>query len=908
MRVVAAAVVLTAAALVAGAAGRQAAADPAAEAATLQSRAAALIQKGDYAAAGPALEQAVQLLERGTAANDAKLADALNLLADLYETQGRFGDAEPLYRRVIAIREEAPGQDRLDLAAALNGLAGLYKLEGHYAEAERLYRRTLDIVETARAPPAVGLTTILNNLALIYQKEGRQDDAEPLYRRAIEAAAATPETDRLLGPVIRNNLAGLYKEEGRYAEAEPLYAGVLQARETGQAAPLDLAASLNNLASVYDAEGKDDAARPLYQKALALREATLGADHPDVAQSLNNLAGLDMAAGRLDAAAPLLQRALAIRKKTLPPDHPEIVTALNNLAAVYWAAGRRDAALAASRDAIGALEAHIAADAGDGSAASIAEIRHSRVYFANYIGIAYGAALGHPERQAALAADTFRVVQLAQASSAAQAIAAMTARFAAGTGDLAQAIRARQDLAADLQRLDARLVAAATRPETEWASGEDAALRAQRDEARRALDGADRDLRAQHPAYAALTVPPPAVLSATQSLLAAREALLVYLVTPKEVWSWVVRRDSAMLYRADVGAGALTAAVEALRATLTPELPPYPASRAYELYQKILAPALPQLAGIDHLIVVPDGALQSLPFSILVTAPPHDEPKTPADHRTIAWLARQYAVSVLPSASSLAALRRPREDRTAAAAFLGIGDPVLGGAAATPPGPELAKLFRGANAADIRELPALPETAGELRAVAQALGASPDDLLLGAQATVTALHRLPLDRYRIVEFATHGLLSGDLAGLTEPALVLTPPAQPTSGDDGLLRASDIATLRLDADWVVLSACNTAAGEGAPDAGGWSELTRAFFYAGARSLLVSHWPVWSKATVKLITGVFDEQTKAPSIDGAEALRRAEMAMLDDANAAEFAHPLAWAPFSLAGLDRPAVPAK
>lgn len=898
-------VVLIGAAFVAGASTARAAAGPAAEAAALQRQAATLAQKGDYAAGAPLLERAVELLEQSAGPDAPKLGDTLNLLADLYATQGRLDEAEPLYRRVIAIREKAPGENRLDLAAALNGLAGLHKLEGRYADAERLYRRTLDIVEAAPSPPAFAVVTILNNLALIYQKQGRRDDAEPLYRRAVEVAGSTPETDRLLAPVIRNNLAGLYKEEGRYAEAEPLYASVLQAREAGQTVPLDLATSLNNLASVYDAEGKSDDARPLYQKALALREAALGPNHPDVAQSLNNLAGIDLAEGRVEAAEPLLQRALGIRKKTLPPDHPEIVTALNNLAALYWAEGRRDDALTVSREAIAALEAHIAANAGGTSATAIAEIRNSRIYFANFIGIAYGAASGHPERQAALAADTFRVVQLAQASDAAQAIAAITARFAAGNDELAKAVRARQDLAANLQKLDAQLVAAALQPETQPVSDEDAMLRGRRDETRRALADADRDLAAQAPGFAELTAARPAALAETQARLGPDEAVLVYLVANKEVWFWVVRRESAALYRADLGDSAVTATVEALRSALTPELPPYPATQAFELYQKILGPAMPQLAGARRLIVIPDGALRSLPFSILVTARPRSDPKTPADHRSIAWLARQYAVSVLPSVSSLAALRQPGTTRSASAAFLGIGDPVLKGDPGAQPSPQLASPFRGAGAAEIRELPALPETAGELRAIAKTLGASPDDLLLGPRATVTALRQMPLERYRIIEFATHGLLSGDLEGLTEPALVLTAPEQPTTGDDGLLRASDIAMLRLNADWVVLSACNTAAGDGTPDAGGWSELTRAFFYAGARSLLVSHWPVWSKATVGLITDIFNEQKNDPSIDRAEALRRAEMAMLAPDNPAEFAHPLAWAPFVLVGADRSAV---
>jgi CHAT domain-containing protein len=199
----------------------------------------------------------------------------------------------------------------------------------------------------------------------------------------------------------------------------------------------------------------------------------------------------------------------------------------------------------------------------------------------------------------------------------------------------------------------------------------------------------------------------------------------------------------------------------------------------------------------------------------------------------------------------------------------------------------------------VRVLPPLPETADELRAIAQKMGATEDDLLLGERASEPVLRQTPLDHYRVVAFATHGLMSGDLKGLAEPALVLTPPEEATPDNDGLLTASKIATLKFNADWVVLSACNTAAGDGTPDGGGLSGLAKAFFYAGARSLLVSHWPVWSKATVTLTTGAFAELAQDPTIGRAEALRRAEMVMLDPAEPPEFAHPLAWAPFVLAG---------
>ena len=143
-------------------------------------------------------------------------------------------------------------------------------------------------------------------------------------------------------------------------------------------------------------------------------------------------------------------------------------------------------------------------------------------------------------------------------------------------------------------------------------------------------------------------------------------------------------------------------------------------------------------------------------------------------------------------------------------------------------------------------------------------------------------------------------MSAELSGLAEPALVLTPPSVASADNDGLLTASKIAQLKLDADWVVLSACNTAASDGTPGAAGLSGLAKAFFYAGSRALLVSNWAIASKAAVKLTTGAFAELTKDPSIGRAEALRRAEMALLDDKTLpAAFAHPAIWGPFTLAG---------
>src|SRR5262249_20174923 len=141
----------------------------------------------------------------------------------------------------------------------------------------------------------------------------------------------------------------------------------------------------------------------------------------------------------------------------------------------------------------------------------------------------------------------------------------------------------------------------------------------------------------------------------------------------------------------------------------------------------------------------------------------------------------------------------------------------------------------GIDRAQLTQLPRLPETADELKAVAQQLGAAPSDIHLRADGSESTVKRLPLADYRVVYFATHGLVAGDVQGLAEPSLALSQPARPSVADDGLLTASEVAQLKLNADWVVLSACNTIAGD-KPGAEALSGLARAFFYAGTRALL------------------------------------------------------------------------
>jgi tetratricopeptide (TPR) repeat protein len=859
--------------------------------------------QGRYPEAEELYRRGLAIFEKALGPEHPSVARTLNNLAQVYAAEARYHEAEPLLERSLAIREKTLGPDHPEVGESLNNLAQIAFSQGRYTEAEPPFRRSLAVREKTLGPDHPDVAASLSNLAVVLASEGRNDEAEALYRRSLAIREQALGPDHPDVAISLNDLAELYRNDARDAEAEPLYrrAAAIWEKAFGPDHP-DLGRALNNLAEIYRKRGRYAEAEPLFKRGLSIFQKAFGDEHPMVALSLNNLAALYSDEDRDAEAEPLFRRSLAIDRKAFGPEHPDIAFALWNLAGLCRKQQRVVEARALSAEAVDIVAHRISIAAGARSGSDHAgDQREFRDLFLLSVALAPAQA----DAAALPLDDSFRVVQLAHASSAARAMAGMAARFAAGSDALAAVVRERQDLAQEWQGLDGALIQAASKPAPQRDAAAEAALRQRLEATGSRLDALDARIGHDFPAFAELSNPKPLQLASAQALLAPGEALLVYLVGQNESWLWAGRRDRAALYRLAIGASALKATVATLRERLDPELNPdllpFDTERAHALYQTILAPAAPLLDGAHLVLVVPDGALESLPLGVLATKPPAHEAPSAADNRDVAWLAKEHALAVLPSVSALRELRQYPAGARAASPFIGIGDPVLGGRLASQHGPEPGSFFRGAfgNVAALRALPSLPETANELRAVAKSMGAGEDDLFLGKRANEPLIRKAGLDHFRVVEFATHGLMSGDLKGLAEPALVLTPPDQPTAEDDGLLTASKIGTLKLDADWVVLSACNTAGDAGTPDAGGLSGLAKAFFYAGARSILVSHWSVPSQATVKLITTTFDQLKKHPSIGRAEALRRAEMAMLDPSSPPEFAHPAVWAPFMVVG---------
>jgi CHAT domain-containing protein len=327
----------------------------------------------------------------------------------------------------------------------------------------------------------------------------------------------------------------------------------------------------------------------------------------------------------------------------------------------------------------------------------------------------------------------------------------------------------------------------------------------------------------------------------------------------------------------------------------------FPMESANRLFNHYLGSISGCLKNKTHILLATDPDLFTLPWNALLTEPPPTSGEHPL--RDASWLPKSYAISLLPSVRSFVQLRKNLGRSKAQQLFLGVGDPNFKGAPAPATQLAIGPLFASRGVGDssaIGDLPRLPESADELRAVARALGASPKDLLLQGDATERELRKRALNDYRVISFATHAVVSGEIDGVTEPALVLSPGyGESTPQNDGLLTAPEIQNLTLDANLVILSACNTAASDGQAGGRGLSGLADAFFFAGARSIAVTQWAVYSEFAQKLGVGMIAQSLKSGSPGVAQGLRQAMTSYLAGVTSDYLANPRFWAPFMIAG---------
>ena len=819
--------------------------------------------------------------------------------------------------------------------------------QGRYREAEAKVREVIALLEAdARTgsdaegelgwrlselrPWTLGYSH--QHLARNLLRQGRLVEAEIAARRAVEIAAQNFGRLSIITAEVLPTLAEVLMEQDRAADAEKV------ARETA-AIYREMGVASDSLAYAL--------ARVALAEALAAQEKwpevveifrAVERDMANERDVLDHFIGgsaswamAEIVTGDADRAIARLEPIYARRRTDLGEKH--VVTAETGglLAAALVARGRAREALPIF-DAVFPIIASNSRDSTEEGATQAA--RDRRIAFILEANLRALAETGGGDP--ATVDKALRVAAAAQGRSVQRAVLEAAARAAVSDPQLADLVRREQDARKRIGALNGILANMMSAPPEGRDTSAKKEVRAQVDQLRTARAALAGTIESRFPDYAALTNPKPVGIAQIQGFLRPAEALLATYVGETESFVWAVPDRGQALFRAvPKDARQVAGDVGRLRRALDPDaatlgdIPDFDLALAHALYRDFLEPVKPAWAGADSLLVVADGPLGQLPMGVLVTqavSPSGDDRLLFDRYRDVPWLARGHAVTVLPSVTALAALRGLPPAPGTRQPFVGFGDPVFRPGAAAPaaapaPAPvatlvasrglpvalRSAPKLRGVRSADLALLPPLPETADELTAIAAALGADPATAVyVGTAAAEDRVKSMPLDGYRVLAFATHGLVPGDLDGLTQPALALSAPAAPGTGD-GLLTMEEILALRLDADWVVLSACNTGAADGR-GAEAVSGLGRAFFYAGTRSVLVSYWPVESASAMALTTGTFRIQAEQPALDRAEALQRAMLALIDGpgfvdpasgAAVFSYAHPIFWAPFSVIG---------
>ncbi len=864
------------------------------------------------------------LVWASTRTGDLQLADALLQEAD------RLNDESTRWRNV-------PSENRARWSALLaQAHAVVAETRGQYARAEALYRKAL---AHAASDPVVAASrdadVIHARFSRVLLKQRRLLEAEHEARSALLACLRHGDRYSFNTVLIADFLVGVLWEQGRFVDAEKLARANVHTLEILRVAPesFHLNHAHRKIAGALAAQGRWPEALREYEGIRARTSADAEMRETHFSGSVPwALALVHM--GQPDAALTMLRQMQA--------RGPLNASGQGTMAQAYLAKGDRREALEAFQLATRGILSPSAEVAGqdEESAEESQGVKRDRVILATHIGLLAEICGTDLERQAGVdaAAEAFRLAEVARSQAVQGALNAAAARASAQDPALAELIRKEQDAKLQLAALRSTLANALSLPPDQQNPQVVASLRQQVAVLAQARQTLIEQINRGFPAYAQLVNPPPTTIEQARAALRLGEVLLTTYVTDNRTLVWAVPQAGPVAFAAvPLGAKDLETAVSELRKALNPsatslgDIPPFDVALAHDLYRRLLEPVKAGWADAKSLLIVAHGPLAQLPFALLPTRSQALAPESGAlfsNYRAVPWLVRTHAVTVLPSVTSLATLRGLPPGNPTRRPFVGFGDPYFSeqqarravlreerhetqpalGIRGVPISLRNSPPSQGVAAGQLAMLPRLPETADEIRSMALAMNADlTKDVFLGAQATEHTVRRLDLSGYRVIVFATHGLVPGDLDGLTQPALALTAPEVAKTDGDGLLTMEKILSLRLNADWVVLSACNTASGNGAGSEA-ISGLGRAFFYAGARALLVSNWPVETTSAKWLTTELFHRQAAEPAQTRAQALQQTQHALIDRAGYVDptmkqfvysYAHPIFWAPFTLVG---------
>jgi CHAT domain-containing protein len=870
-------------------------------------------------------EQALQNIKFGLKANNKKaidngLSDANKLVKEVkQEKQLEFRELEA---RVYLFQSNLPAAEEhlksiiknpffkhqskkhsLTLANAHYYLSFVYILQGKVIEAEpevlsalKIYRQSVGANN-----PVVGRT--LHQLAIINKNIGRLEDAEDYYKQALIVFEKVFGIDHETIGATRLEYALLLSYLERYAEAKTQSNNAIDLFSKKANKTLQLGFSHSSLGFVYFDEKQYQQAENQFIKAIALMEKARGKNSADLPPGLIKLAEINNFSGKNQRALKNINRAISILEGINALSPYGLIKALSVKAKIMNDMGDIIEAQALSKRFYALLKDRLAINRNSVANLALEEQREVKHLFKQYIDNHFSTYKKNKSNN--LAGDLFEVSQYPHMTGTASAIRHMSNRLSVDKKQLAELLKEREEWTAFWEKSQQQVVSELI------GDGNNSNIPG-RDKIVATISQLDKKIERSFPAFAELTNPKPVTLKTVQQLLDNDEALILQITEETGTTVFYVDKQIIDIQESQLTSSELTERVNKIRHSMDltrndirsyTKMPRYEIEDAYTIYENLLKPFESSLKNKKHLIAVLDGAMQNLPLGVLV-ANKNSQNDSAIDYRKITFVGHQLAYSVYPSPSSFVALRSLSSNKKASKPFIGIGDPDLQQESSETRSFAFTldtvaeQIFKYSNPGVLRAIfTPLPETKIELELIAKTLQAKVSDLILGQQATETKVKNTPLQDYNVIGFATHGLLAGEFKGLLEPALVLTPPKQSTDIDNGLLMASEIASLDLNADWIVLSACNTAGPSGRPGAEGLSGLAKSFFHAGARSLLVSHWAIDSTASAFITTRMMNFINQE-GLTKSAALKKS-ITELAFENKTYFAHPAFWGAFVIVG---------
>jgi tetratricopeptide (TPR) repeat protein len=891
----------------------------------------ACFHKGEYDRAIGYYKKALTIQLKVLGAGHPDVANSYNSLGAAYYDKGEYDQAIGYYEKALAIQLKVLGAEHPFVATSYNNLGAAYEAKGEYDRAIGYFEKALTIRVQMLGAGHPDVAQSYNNLGGAYYNKGDYDRAIGCFEKALAIRLKVLGAEHPDVAESYNNLGETYDSKGEYDRAIGYHEKALAIRlkVLGAEHP-DVAGSYSNLGNAYQLKGEYDRAIAYHEKALAIKLKVLGAEHPDVAISYSNLGAAYQLKGEYDRAIAYHEKALAIRLKVLGAEHPDVAGSYNNLGAAYEDKGEPDQALNCYMKAL--------------TLAKRTADRRISLTAAENIGLLDLKLKHYPEAKKAFL-DGIAVIEQARGETGGgkaefmarnislfycSLVASAAMNDMSGVFDAAEAMRARgfldrlslsAALSAEGVSADARIKMLTLNDELDSLASQRSAeiQKPESKQDKQRLLSIVNDLQAKekefsdldqslltNSRYKELRKPTLASLKDAQQIVADNQAILEYVLWDQEneqqAWCLVIRKSGAELVRLDESFDYSKAVTEYRDAILNGRSDRE--KLGAQLYEKLIASVEGKLSGVGKLIIVPDGALAFLPFDAL-----RKDESSP-------YLAERYQVSLAPSVSVLRMVGA-RQYGVRAGRWMALGGARYSGEVAQAQrgrrsltvvksvGEKTKEYYaaRGARAyyeALGYQWDNLPGTREEVLAVQQTVyGAAGTRVVLGEQASEQLVKQLSasgeLAQQRVLHLACHGLFDAEYPAYSAVVLSEVSGAlKDTSEEDGYLTVEEVTLLRLKADLVNLSACETGLGK-VVKGDGVVGLTRAFLVAGANAVGATLWVVDDLATKQFMTRVYGLVEKSGmGYAGAMAQVKREFIKSKD-----YSEPYYWSPFVVYG---------